>query len=118
MPSKRTDASALAVIASLALTGLAGCVASPSPPPQLPSADEALAIQSRVIDCEWKAANRFDDGRAPVADVAQRILGVCAVELTKARLAFRLSPADAELDEFKMAVESVEQARKSRRGRS
>jgi hypothetical protein len=44
------------------------------------------------------------------------VMNVCAVELTKARLAFRLSLNDPQIesDEFKQAVEAVEKARKSR----
>jgi hypothetical protein len=108
---------------SLALSCmLGGCAAqySPPPPPKLPSAEEALAVQSRVVDCEWKAANRYDDSRYSVADLARRIIGLCAVELTQARLAFRgygLSPNDPQfdLDEFKQAVDIVEKVRKSKR---
>jgi hypothetical protein len=46
-------------------------------------------------------------------------MGICTVELMKARLAFKLSLNDPEieLDEFKDAVKIVEQARKSRVGR-
>jgi hypothetical protein len=74
-----------------------------------------LALQSVVTDCEWKAADRYDDGRYTVSELAQR--GVCAVELTKAALAFGFSPNDpqVEADQFKQAVENVESARKARR---
>jgi hypothetical protein len=43
-------------------------------------------------------------------------MGVCAVELTKARLAFHVSLNDPEieLDEFKQTVRIVEDARKHR----
>jgi hypothetical protein len=43
-------------------------------------------------------------------------MSICAVELTKARLAFHVSLNDPEIDliEFKQAVESVENARKNR----
>jgi hypothetical protein len=80
------------------------------------TADEALAVSSRVTDCEWKAADQYDDGRYKISELAQRVMGVCAVELTKARLAFGLSPNDPQIesDEFKQAVEAVEGARKSR----
>jgi len=79
---------------------------------------EALAVQSRVVDCEWKAVNRYDDGSYTVSQLAQRIMGVCAVQLTKARLAFHLSPNDPEIemDELKLAIGVVESARKSRIG--
>ena len=38
-----------------------------------------------------RAADRYDDGRSTVSELAQRIMGICAVELTKARLAFHVS---------------------------
>src|SRR5271166_1528054 len=84
--------------------------------PHVLTADEALAVQSRVTDCEWKAADQYDDGRYTVSELAQRVMGVCAVELTKAALAFGLSPNDPqnESDQFKQAVENVESARKAR----
>ena len=43
-------------------------------------------------------------------------MGLCAVELTKAALAFGLSPNDPQIqsDQFKQAVENVEGARKAR----
>jgi hypothetical protein len=84
--------------------------------PHALTADEALAVQSVVTDCEWKAADRYDDGRHTVSELTQQVVGVCAVELTKAALAFGLSPNDPqiELDQFKQAVENVESARKAR----
>jgi hypothetical protein len=85
--------------------------------PHALTADEALAVQSLVTDCEWKAADQYDDGRYTVSELAQRVMGVCAVELTKAALAFGLSPNDPQIvsDQFKQAVENVESARKARR---
>jgi hypothetical protein len=82
----------------------------------VPSADEALAVQSRVTDCEWKAANQYDNGHYSVSELAQRVMGVCAVELTKAALAFGLSPNDPQVqsDQFRQAVENVDAARKAR----
>jgi hypothetical protein len=78
--------------------------------------DEMLAVQSRVTDCEWRAANQYDDGRYTIPQLAQRVMGLCAVELTKAALAFGLSPNDPQiqLDQFRQAVENVEAARKAR----
>lgn len=88
------------------------------PAPYFMTADEALAVQSRVVDCEWKAAGRYDDGGS-VAQLAQRIMGICGVELIKARKAFRFSLDDPliEQDEFKMAVGIVEDVRKGRRAK-
>lgn len=105
---------------SLALSCLvSGCsTAQQRPTPAIITADEALASSSRVTDCEWRAAERYDDGRYTVSALAQRIMLVCAVELTKARQAFHLSLNDPEIDsiELKQAVKNVEKARKNRSG--
>jgi hypothetical protein len=104
----------------LALTSIvSGCsTAQVRPTPRIITAEEARAITLRVVDCEWKAADRYDDGRSTVTVIAQRIIGICAVELTRARVALSLSPNDPEieLDEFKRATDIVEKARKSRAG--
>ena len=108
------------VVLSLALSCfVAGCSTAqqrPAPSIMKMTAQEILAVSSRVVDCEWKAANRYDDGRSSVSELAQRVLGICAVELIKARQAFGFSQYDPQLDldEFKQAVENVESARKSR----
>jgi hypothetical protein len=83
----------------------------------LPTAEEALAISSRAVDCEWKAASRYNDPYYTVSALAQRIVGICAVELVEMRRAFGLSLHDPEieLDEFKQAVEIVEAVRKLKR---
>lgn len=80
------------------------------------NAQDGLAVQSRVTDCEWNAANQYDDGHYSVADLAKRVMGICAVELTKAALAFGFSPNDPgiQADQFAQAVENVEAARKTR----
>ena len=80
------------------------------------TAVEALAITSKVVDCEWQAVSRFDDGRTPIAQFAERIMGICTVERIKVKLAFGLSPKDPDLeaDDFKQAVEIVESARKAK----
>jgi hypothetical protein len=69
-----------------------------------------------VAHCEWKAANQYDDGSRAISELARQVMGVCAVELTKARLAFGFSPNDPSLDadEFERAVNAVEDARKAR----
>jgi hypothetical protein len=87
------------------------------PKVRLPTAEEALAISSRTVDCKWKAANRYDDGHYTISELARRVMGICAVELIEERRAFGLSLHDPkiELDEFKQTVEIVEAARKSRR---
>ena len=84
------------------------------------TADEALAVKNRVIDCEWKAANQYDDGRyKTIPELVHRVLEACAVELRDARLAFGILPTDSRIDadEFKDAVESIENARKRRLGK-
>jgi len=101
-----------------------GCLASAcsvaqrpvAPSPYNISADEALAVQSKVTDCEWTAANRYDDGHRAISDLARQVMGVCAVELLKARQAFGFSPNDSSIDsiEFEQAVNSVENARAAR----
>jgi hypothetical protein len=98
---------------------LAGCSAPQEKPNlRLPTTEEALAIASRVVDCEWKAARRYDDGHYTVSALAERVMGICAVELMEERRAYGLSPfhnPEIELDEFKQAVEIVENVRKTRR---
>lgn len=54
------------------------------------TAEEALAIASHVVDCERQAVERFDDGRAAIAQLAEQIVGVCTVEWIKAKRAFGL----------------------------
>jgi hypothetical protein len=104
---------------SIVLGGiLAGhSTAQERPKVRSPTAQEALAISSRAVDCEWKATNRYDDGHYTISELARRVMGICAVELIEARRAFGLSLHDPEieLDEFKQAVEIVETVRKSRR---
>ena len=105
---------------SVALSCLASaCVNEYRAPPsrvETITAVDALAITSKVVDCEWQAVSRFDDGRTPIAQLAERIMGVCTVERIKAKLAFGLSPKDPDLeaDDFKQAVEIVESARKAK----
>jgi hypothetical protein len=79
------------------------------------TAEQALTIASRVVDCEWKAVARFDDGQKPIAQLAEQVMGVCTVERIKAKRAFGLSPHDPDLesDDFKQAVGIVENARKA-----
>jgi hypothetical protein len=79
------------------------------------TAEEILAISSKVVDCEWHAVSRFDDGQTPIAQLAQRIMGICSVERIKAKLAFGFSPNDPELEagDFKQAVGIVEEVRKA-----
>ena len=104
---------------NLALSCLvSGCTAAPQTPVPTITAEDALAASSRVVDCEWKAVERYDDGHYAVSALARRIMGICADEISKARLASNLSPSDPEIEkeEFKQAAEIVDQTRKKRVG--
>jgi hypothetical protein len=64
-----------------------------------PPSDAAVAAEARVITCEWKAADQYDDDRYKTfSEIAQRIMDVCAVELRDARLASGRSPNDTRID--------------------
>jgi hypothetical protein len=79
-----------------------------------PPSDEAVAAEARAIDCEWKAADQYDDNRYKTfAELAQRVMDVCAVELRDARSASGRSLNDTRIDkdEFNQAVEIIEKAR-------
>ena|ERR1700733_10288454 len=84
------------------------------------TADEAISVKNRVIDCEWKAANQYDDGRyKTIHELVDRVMDACAVELRDARLALGLLPTDSRIDadEFRDALENIENERKSRLGK-
>jgi hypothetical protein len=103
----------------LALAGLflSACVpAEKKPDPSAMTGEKMIAIMSWVADCEHRAANRYDDGRSTISALADQVMGVCTVERFKARQAFHLSPndPDLDLDDFKRAVEVVEDERKNR----
>jgi hypothetical protein len=61
------------------------------------TAEEMIALTMPVIDCEWHAASRYDDGRSPISSVAERIQGICGPEIMKMRQAFHLPIIDADL---------------------
>jgi hypothetical protein len=73
----------------------------------MPSADEALAIAGRVLDCELKAANRYDNGRSSIADVAESVVAACYGEIVKMWTAFHvpLSDPNIESDNFRILLE-------------
>jgi len=75
-----------------------------------------IAISTRVLDCEMQAANRYDDGKSPIASVAERVQGICGPEIIKARLAFhvRIDDPDLDSDEFKRIIGVVERERKDK----
>ena len=79
-----------------------------------PPSDEAVAAEARAIDCEWKAADQYDDNRyKTLAELAQRVMDVCAIELRDARSASGRSLNDTRIDkdEFNQALEIIEKAR-------
>jgi hypothetical protein len=79
-----------------------------------PPSDEAVAAEARVITCEWKAADQYDDGRYKTfSEIAQRVLDACAAELRDARSASGGSQDDTrtEKDEFNQALKNIENAR-------
>jgi hypothetical protein len=76
--------------------------------------DAALAAHTRVIDCEWKAADQYDDNRYKTfSELVQQVMDVCAAELSEARSASDRSPNDKRIDkdEFNQAAEIIENAR-------
>jgi len=92
-----------------------GCVPAPPPLRTEMTAQEALTAVNPLIDCEWKAAARYDDGKQSVAALAERIMGICGPEIIRSRLAFLpIHDPSLDLDEFKHVVKIVEDARKKK----
>jgi hypothetical protein len=106
---------------SLAVSCVAsGCgTTQQSPVPQAMTPQDRLAAIKPATDCEYAAAVRYDDGRYTIAALTQQVLDVCGVEILAAESAFHVSSNDPDVkaDEFKQAVETVEDARKNRVGR-
>lgn len=105
--------------ASVALSCLiSGCAAKQRPAPQAMTADYTLDAVKPVTDCEWAAAVRYDDGHSSVEALAERITGICGVEILNAERAFHVSPNDPDIkmDELKQAIETVEHVRESKVG--
>jgi hypothetical protein len=76
--------------------------------------DAALAAHAGVIDCEWKAADQYDDNRYKTfSELVQQVMDVCAAELRAVRSASDRSPNDKRIDkdEFNQAAEIIENAR-------
>jgi hypothetical protein len=78
--------------------------------------DSAVAAHLRVIDCEWKAADQYDDNRYKTfSELVQQVMAVCAAELREARSAYDRSPSDKlDKDEFEQAAEIIGNARNRR----
>lgn len=106
----------------LLLTYLGGCVEQPQrPAPALPSASAVLAAATQVVDCEWAAADRYDDRRTSIANLAARVMAICGPQRMQMRrtsgLLLGLSPLQQSIldaDEYQQAVQAVEDARKHR----
>jgi hypothetical protein len=83
-----------------------------------PPSDEAVAAKARVVSCEWKAANQYDDNRYKTFSVlVQQVMDVCAAELSEVRSASDRASDDKRIDkdEFNEAVEVIKNARDRRR---
>ena len=109
---------ALTLVAPFGIA-LAGCAGhDPVARLPLPTSDQVRVAASRVVDCEWKAANRYDDGTYTITQVTERILGICILERDRYHQLFHLSSYDPEieLNDFKEATGIVERARKQRSG--
>jgi hypothetical protein len=78
-----------------------------------PPSDEAVAARTRVIACEWKAADRYDDNRyKTLSEIAQRVMDACAAELRDARAASGSSnDTPTDKDEFNQAIQNIQNAR-------
>jgi hypothetical protein len=83
-----------------------------------PPSYEAVAAKARVVSCEWKAANQYDDNRYKTFSVlVQQVMDVCAAELSEVRSASNRASDDKRIDkdEFNEAVEVIKNARDRRR---
>ena len=83
-----------------------------------PPSDEAVAAKARVVSCEWKAANQYDDNRYKTFPVlVQQVMDVCAAELSEVRSASDRASDDKRIDkdEFNEAVEVIKNARDRRK---
>ena len=82
-----------------------------------PPSDDAVAAEARVITCEWKAADQYDDNRYKTfSELVQQVMDVCAAELSEARSASDRASNDKRIDkdEFNQAAEIIKNARNHR----
>jgi hypothetical protein len=86
----------------------------------IPACSELLrALASRVVDCEFKAANRYDDGRS-TRELASQIIGMCSVVRFQERQTYfrlfgiRLDDPETDLQDLQQAIEIIDMARKNR----
>jgi hypothetical protein len=84
-----------------------------------PPSDEAVAAKTRVISCEWKAANQYDDNRYKTfSELVQQVMDACAAERSEVRSASGRASDDKRIDkdEFNEATEVIKNARERRKG--
>lgn len=84
-----------------------------------PPSDETVAAKARVLSCEWKAADQYDDHRYKTfSELAQQLIDVCAAELSEMRSASDRASDNKRIDkdEFNEAVEVIKNARDRRNG--
>jgi hypothetical protein len=84
-----------------------------------PPSAEAVAAKARVLSCEWKAANQYDDYRYKTfSELVRQVMDVCAAELSEVRSASDRASDDRRIDkdEFNEAVEVIKNARDLRKG--
>jgi hypothetical protein len=84
-----------------------------------PPSDEEVAVKARVISCEWKAANQYDDNRYKTFyELVHQVMDVCAAERSEVRSASDRASDDKRIDkdEFNEAVEVIKNARDLRKG--
>ena len=82
-----------------------------------PPSDEAVEAKARVIACEWKAADQYDDNRYKTfSELVQQVMDVCTAELSEARSTSDRASNDKRIDrdEFNQAAEIIEHARNRR----
>jgi hypothetical protein len=84
-----------------------------------PPSEEAVAAKARVVSCEWKAADQYDDYRYKTfSELVRQVMDVCAAELSEVRSASDRASDDSRIDkdEFNEAVEVIKNARDLRKG--
>jgi hypothetical protein len=84
-----------------------------------PPSDDAVAAKARVLSCEWKAANQYDDNRYKTfSELVQQVMDVCAAERSEVRSASDRASDDKRIDkdEFNQASEVIKNAREIRKG--
>jgi hypothetical protein len=110
------DPSAKILVQSVGLSFLvAGCVtAQEASTPQPSTGEEAAAISSRVVDCEWKAAVRYDRDTYKVAQLAERVMGYVLYKAFK-RLVPLAYPQSIPLSSWMTISRQSRRSRKSER---